>query len=85
MYRNPCQYIFWGAFAILFLDRSYAYLDPGTGSYLFQVLLATFLGGIYALKLFWRQCGFALKRLFRKSEQKPLDPSKTSPSKTDAN
>ena len=30
-----------------------AYLDPGTGSYITQVLVASFLGALYALKLSW--------------------------------
>jgi hypothetical protein len=34
--------------------RVQAYLDPGTGSYLIQVLLAGLLGGLVAIKIFWR-------------------------------
>jgi hypothetical protein len=29
---------------------AHAYVDPGTGSYLFQVLLAAFLGSLFTLK-----------------------------------
>jgi len=32
---------------------AYAYIDPGTGSYLFQLLIASFLGGAVAGRLFW--------------------------------
>ena len=30
-----------------------AYLDPGSGSYLLQILLATLLGGTFLLRSFW--------------------------------
>lgn len=32
----------------------YAYLDPATGSYVFQILMAGLLGALFALKMFWR-------------------------------
>jgi len=33
--------------------RAYAYLDPGTGSYILQIVMASLLGSIFALKLCW--------------------------------
>ncbi|MBA4391646.1 MAG: hypothetical protein C0399_12030 [Syntrophus sp. (in: bacteria)] len=33
----------------------YAYLDPGTGSYVFQVLVAAVIGGLFAIKMFWQR------------------------------
>jgi len=33
--------------------EAYAYLDPGTGSYIFQLLIAGLLGGLLAIKIFW--------------------------------
>ena len=32
---------------------AYAYLDPGTGSYFLQIIIATLLGAMYAIKHFW--------------------------------
>ena len=32
---------------------AYAYLDPGTGSYFMQIIIATLLGAMYAIKQFW--------------------------------
>ena len=32
---------------------AYAYLDPGTGSYFIQIIIATLLGAMYAIKQFW--------------------------------
>ncbi len=41
--------------------RAHAYLDPGTGSYLFQILIAALVGGLFAVKIFWgRIAGFFL-------------------------
>jgi hypothetical protein len=34
---------------------AFGYIDPGTGSYLLQILIATLLGGILALKIFWQR------------------------------
>ena len=31
----------------------YAYIDPGNGSYILQILVAGTLGLLYAIKLFW--------------------------------
>ncbi|HUR35254.1 MAG TPA: hypothetical protein VM032_15730 [Vicinamibacterales bacterium] len=41
----------------------FAYLDPGTGSYLLQLALAGALGASYAVKHFWAR----IKGLFTRS------------------
>ena len=37
----------------VFTGRAQAYIDPGTGSYIFQLLIAGFLAGIFFIKTFW--------------------------------
>ena len=32
-----------------------AYIDPGTGSYVLQVIAAGVLGAMFALKMFWHR------------------------------
>jgi hypothetical protein len=32
-----------------------AYLDPGTGSLVLQITVASLLGGLFAFKTFWRR------------------------------
>jgi ribose/xylose/arabinose/galactoside ABC-type transport system permease subunit len=32
-----------------------AYVDPGAGSYIFQVLVGVVLGAVVAIKVFWRR------------------------------
>ena len=45
-----------------------AYIDPGTGSLVFQILLGGALAGIVTIKLFWRQLkAFAVRLIGRKS------------------
>ena len=46
-----------------------AYIDPGSGSYLFQVTIAALLGGLYAIKLYWQ----SLKAWFNKKFKKKSD------------
>ena len=48
----------------IFARDAYAYLDPGTGSYLFQLLIATIIGGIYSIKLFWARITLFLRTHF---------------------
>lgn len=37
------------------LVKSNLYLDPGSGSFLLQLLIAALLGGGYALKVYWKK------------------------------
>ena len=41
-----------------------AYIDPGTGSYLFQALTAAFIGGIFVIRSAWAQIRERVARLF---------------------
>jgi hypothetical protein len=34
--------------------NAHAYLDPGTGSYVFQILTAVFIGAIFSIKVFFK-------------------------------
>jgi hypothetical protein len=37
------------------LNKDLAYLDPGSGSFLLQILLATLLASLLFMKTFWRK------------------------------
>ena len=44
-----------------------AYLDLGTGSYVAQILIATLLGGLVTLKIYWKKLiGIFTKKRERK-------------------
>jgi hypothetical protein len=47
--------VFFGYFFLITIPAAKAYVDPGTGSYIFQVLVGVFLGAAVALKLWWRK------------------------------
>lgn len=47
---------------------AHAYLDPGTGSYIIQLIMAGLLGAAFAVKLFWRDIRTFFKDLFAKDE-----------------
>jgi len=54
----------------LFLFRPAAYLDPGSGSYLLQLLVAAVLGAALAVRIYWGR----IKTIFqRKDPDKPTD------------
>jgi hypothetical protein len=51
------------------LLRGHAYLDPGSGSILIQVLVAGLLGGAFLIKTYWRK----LKGLFTRKQDQDQD------------
>ncbi|MEJ5203400.1 MAG: hypothetical protein WHV66_14325 [Anaerolineales bacterium] len=48
---------------ILVSGFTWVYLDPGSGSFILQILLAALLGGAYAVKVYWKK----IKGLFIRS------------------
>jgi hypothetical protein len=62
------------ALGLLLPGRSLAYIDPGTGSYMLQMLIALAVGGAFALKLFWgRIMGFFRRGRAPSSRSGPTD------------
>jgi hypothetical protein len=53
---------------VLFPRPAHAYLDPGTGSYVLQLILAALVGAAFAVKLFWRNIRAFFKGLFSREE-----------------
>jgi len=49
---------------IIFNQDAYAYLDPQTGSYLFQVLIAVSLSAVFTIKLWWSKVKSIILNLF---------------------
>ena len=47
------------------VQLAYGYLDPGTGSYVLQLLIGGLLGGLFAVGLFWKKALAFVKRIFR--------------------
>jgi len=53
----------------LTLPDVHNYLDPGTGSLIIQVLIATFLGGLFLTKVYWGKVTAFLSKLFRRARR----------------
>lgn len=51
-------------FFLFFPGRAEAYVDPASGSYILQLILAGFLGALFALKVFWHRLVGFFKGLF---------------------
>ena len=55
------------ALLFIFPQNAHAYLDPGSGSMLVQLLIAGIAGAGVGLKFFWRRIADRLKRPAAKS------------------
>ena len=47
-------------------ERAYGYLDPGTGSYILQLVVGIFFGAMFTIKIFWRKIKNFFNQLFLK-------------------
>ena len=55
---------------VMLIENVFAYLDPGTMTYVMQALVAMFVGGIFAIKTSW----IAIRHFFSKLFRKKLSP-----------
>lgn len=62
--------------ALIFLASAkytQAYLDPGSGSYIFQIILAAILGAAFSIKIFFARIKLFFARTFSKKKDKDYD------------
>jgi len=53
----------------LFFPRlSFGYIDPGTGSYVIQLLIAAFVAISFGIKIFWKKIKIFLLKVFHKNK-----------------
>jgi hypothetical protein len=52
---------------VVFTPPAHAYLDPGTGSYIFQLLIAGVVGLAFVIKVFWGRIKGFFTRLFSRT------------------
>jgi predicted membrane protein len=64
----------------LFIKETKAYLDPGSASYLLQILLAGLFSVLLAVKTFWKRIVLIVERIFgqKSEESKKNEKSKSS-------
>lgn len=53
---------------VLVTDAS-AYLDPGTGSFIFQTIIAMLVGASFAIKTYWQR----IKSIFARKSPTPAE------------
>ena len=54
---------------VAFAPPAYAYLDPGTGSYIFQLLIAGVVGLAFVIKVFWGRIKGFFGGLFSRDQE----------------
>jgi len=59
------------ACSLLFPRNAYGYIDPGTGSYVFQILIAAFVALSFAVKVYWHKIRKFVGGLFSKKKDAP--------------
>jgi hypothetical protein len=52
---------------------AHAYIDPGTGSYLLQLLIGGLFAGAFILKSFWGKTRASLARAFHRGRDRVVD------------
>lgn len=53
---------------LFFPQNAYAYLDPGTGSYILQMLIAAIVGGLFVIKIYFHKIKAFFKGVFFKED-----------------
>ena len=49
------------AYILMIPDTANAYIEPGTGSYIFQIILGVVLGSLVFIKNFWVKLKYRIK------------------------
>jgi len=71
MKTHPFKTVLYIVLLLLFSSErhAYAYLDPGSGSYLLQILMAGLLAASLTIKMFWRNIKDFISRLLHKRKK----------------
>ena len=59
---------------LMFQKPAYAYLDPGSGSYILQMLAGGLLAASFAIKTFWKNIKSFFTNLFSKKKKDERNP-----------
>ena len=47
---------------LMLTQEAHAYIDPGTGSFVFQLMMAAFMGAVFTAKQWWKVVAGVFKR-----------------------
>jgi hypothetical protein len=67
MRTNSTLILIW---LLLIARPCHAYLDPGSGSFIIQIIIGVVLSGLVTLKIYFRQLKSFLRRLFKVKPEK---------------
>lgn len=59
------------------LGRELNYLDPGSGSYFIQLLIASLMGGLFVLGMYRKKVTDFFRRLFSRQEDEEIADEET--------
>jgi hypothetical protein len=59
-------------YLFVFPRNVYAYIDPGSGSYLIQVILGFVFGGVFMVKLYWKRIKDAIFKKNTKTKKEEI-------------
>ena len=48
-------------------DKKLAYLDPGSGSFIFQMIIAALLGAAFVIKVYWKRIIGFFQKIFSRN------------------
>jgi hypothetical protein len=67
--KKNISIIFYTFLFISLTTQAHAYLDPGTGSMVIQIIIAGTVGALFALKTFWSQIKNFFSTKFTKNKK----------------
>jgi len=73
---KPLQFLTIVVISCFFSQPATAYLDPGTGSLILQMLIAGIIGAMFTIKMYWYRLKEFIARLFgteKKTDQDNQD------------
>lgn len=62
---------------LFFTIQGYGYIDPGTGSYIVQIVIAMVVGAGLGIKLFWKKIKDFFSNLFGGKKEETTVPPQT--------
>jgi len=69
-----CSITILAVLVLVLIKDAYAYMDPGTGSYIFQLMMAVLLTAGFTIKVYWRKIkAFFVSRFFKRSQDEKDD------------
>ncbi|PIR06611.1 MAG: hypothetical protein COV55_03750 [Candidatus Komeilibacteria bacterium CG11_big_fil_rev_8_21_14_0_20_36_20] len=66
--KQKSNLIFLSLFFLLVTKTAHAYLDPGSGSFIFQIIIAGLLSGAFAIKMYFKKIKKLFTRIFNRKK-----------------